>query len=304
MSLLGHCRGRVFAIALPLWVMSLPCAGNQTDVALKSEVAPALQELEKKEPAEIAGILARCAASANAEDQDRLRQALGSRTLLLRLNSADESARMRPDQLRIAGALTVLATNQNPGARKTLDFLAENRPFLDDLGRQDRLLRAVAQVRPATPAIVHFFDEQTRPDAANLHLAIACLVTNGSKPAMDLIEKKLSDPSEEPENVQGWMRDSILSHRNDAPLLEACEALLKGAALSQTLKETLVEALFDYQPDRWYPPDSNLPRPPDRALAGSASRATLRSIGEWASQQDWLPIDLRHKVREQVNKLN
>ena len=312
MNLLGHCRSlirraRLFAIVPPLWLISFSAllfAGNQSDVALKSGVPADLQELEKKHAAEIASILTRCAASANAKDQDRVRQALGSQSLLLRLNSADEYARMRPDQLRVAGVLTVLATNDSPDARRTLGFLAENHLFLDDLGRQDQLLRAVAQVRPVTPAIVRFFDEQTRPDAANLHLAIACLVINGSKPATDLIEKKLSDPGQEPENVQGWMRDSILSHRNDAPLLESCETLLKGAALSQTLKQTLVEALFDYQPDRWYPPDSNLPQPPDRALASPASRATLRSIGQWVSQQNWLPIDLRNKVREQVTKLN
>lgn len=268
-----------------------------------SNMPALLQQFDGKNPPEIATVLSRWAASDKAGDQECLRSALGSEELLLRLNSADEHARLRPDQLRVSSVLAALATNQSAPARATIDFLAGNAAFLADLGRQDLLLEAVRRVRPATPAMIHFFEEQTRPDAANLYLAMDCLVDNGSEPAAALIEKILGDRHQEPENVQGWMRDSILAHRNDGPLLKACDNLLRGPALSQPLKQSLVEALFDYKPEEWYNPDSKPPRPPDRSQASPAARATLRNIAEWVSRQPWLPPGLRAKVREQISHL-
>ncbi len=154
-----------------------------------SNMPALLQQFDGKNPPEIATVLSRWAASDKAGDQECLRSALGSEELLLRLNSADEHARLRPDQLRVSSVLAALATNQSAPARATIDFLAGNAAFLADLGRQDLLLEAVRRVRPATPAMIHFFEEQTRPDAANLYLAMDCLVDNGSEPAAALIEK-------------------------------------------------------------------------------------------------------------------
>jgi hypothetical protein len=176
----------------------------------------------------------------------------------------------------------------------------ESPNFLAEEARQDLLLRAAIRMRPATSAVVRFFEKQTRPDASSLHLAIDCIVGNGSGPAIAVLERRLSDGSQEAENVFGWMRDPILRHRQDVPLLGACERLLRGSALSSGLKAALVEALFDYRPEEWYPPDSNRPRPPDRRQASDEARAILGRIGDWVARQEKLPPRLRARVRAEL----
>jgi hypothetical protein len=114
----------------------------------------------------------------------------------------------------------------------------------------------------------------------------------------------LAAPDQEPENVEGWMRDAILRHRYDLPLLAACERLLRGRALSPGLKVALLESLFDYRPREWYPPDSDRPRPPDVRSAGPPARAVLRRIGDWAFGQKTLPVSLKSRIRAELETLS
>lgn len=79
---------------------------------------------------------------------------------------------------------------------------------------------------------------------------------------MQLLEKKFADPAHAAEAKLDWMHRSILPHRNDLELLRACERLLTGP-LPENLKLALVETLFDYKPDDWYP-EHLIRRPPAR----------------------------------------
>jgi hypothetical protein len=67
-----------------------------------------------------------------------------------------------------------------------------------------------------------------------------------------------------------------VSHRNDEPLLIACERLL-GGPLAPALKSALIDSLFDYRRDEWYR-EVMVYIPPDRAKASPAARATLDRI--------------------------
>jgi hypothetical protein len=262
-----------------------------------------MSALDSKEAEKTAAAAVALARSSSAAEHERLRQDLGSSEFLLRLNSTDEYGRLKAEQLRVAGVLKALADNRSTAAAATIDALAQSKEFLAEPNRQELLLRTVRDRRPASPAVAAFLEQQSHPNADNLHLAIDVIVANGSEPAIAVLERALSSTNQEPENITGWMRDPILRHRQDVPLLKACERLLKGSALSPELKQSLVEVLFDYRPEKWYPPDSDRPSPPQRSAATPEARAVLKEIGDWALQQESLPKDLRAKVQAELAKL-
>ncbi len=281
----------------------LACAGP-AGTNQKPSTGPVMAStLDASKPDDLAGQAAKLAGSASAADQQQLAQSLTSPQFLLRLNTQDEYDRLPSRKLRLAALMDVLSTNTSPAAGETFVALAGSPDFVESESRAELLLRAAANVRPAPPAVVKFFDEQSKPDASNLHLAINAIVDNGSPPAIALLERKISSPDQEPENISGWMRDPILRHRQDVPLLEACERLLTGGAMSDELKRALIEALFDYRPQDWYPPDSDRPRPPDRKSASPQARAILQRIGQWAMQQQSLPKALRDRVARELAEL-
>jgi hypothetical protein len=99
------------------------------------------------------------------------------------------------------------------------------------------------------------------------------LIENGSAPALDLFARKMGDPAHEDDDKIAWMRTRVVAHRNDVGLLEVCERLLLGS-MPEHLAPVLVEVLFDYRPDEWFRPTSNVSVP---ALE-SASRETLDAL--------------------------
>jgi hypothetical protein len=262
-----------------------------------------MSALDSKEADKAAAAAVALARSTVPAEQESLRHDLGSSEFLLRLNSTDEYGRLRAEQLRAAGVLKALGDNRSAAAAGTIDFLAQDKEFLAEPSRQELLLRTVRNERPVSPAVAAFLEQQSQPNADNLHLAIDVLAANGSEPAIAVLERALSATNQEPENKTGWMRDPILRHRQDVPLLQACERLLKGHALSPELKQSLVEVLFEYRPEQWYPPDSDRPRPPQRSAASPEARTVLRQIGDWASHQETLPPELRAKVQAELAKL-
>ncbi len=138
--------------------------------------------------------------------------------------------------------------------------------------RQELLIRALVAVRPSPPPAIKFWDLHSQPDATWRHVVMDALCDNGSEPAVDLFEKKLIGKAYEEEERIAWMRDPLLRHRNDVPLLKVCKRMIT-ASLEPPLKPFLVESLFDYRPDEWYV-DCTPPRPPE-LLAATREAKTL-----------------------------
>jgi hypothetical protein len=264
---------------------------------------PGMNSFDSRKADSLAESLIAMAKSRSPVEHERLRSALASSESLLELNSEQDYSVLRPEQLRVARVIDALVENRSEPASKSLAFLAENTNFLAEEARQQVLLSAAARLRPLPPAMVHFFDAQSKPDATNLYLAVRLLVENGSEPAIAIFERILSDKAFEPEDKSGWMLDSIVPHRCDVPLLSTCQKLLQETVLSGDLKEVLVEALFDYRPQEWYPADSDRPRPPDRSKCSSQARDILKRIGGWALQQPKLPERLKSRVRTELSAL-
>jgi hypothetical protein len=178
--------------------------------------------------------------------------------------------------------------------------LTQTPGFYKEPARADLLIDACAEVRPAPPEVIKFWDNHSQPDDGFTHITIEAVVENGSEPAISLLEKKMSDPKHEEEDKLHWMRSSILTHRNDLILLQACECIL-GASLSENLRISLVEVLFDYKPE-WFPPSTVL-KPPDRQKAIPQALAQLRKIGEFALNKMNLTKDLRKKVEKTLEQI-
>lgn len=249
-----------------------------------------------KEPKELQTAALALARSKRPEDHEALLGFLRRTEFLLRLDTPEDYADAAAKRLRISRVLEALATNEAPSARQVIVELAQDSNFLSEEARVDQLIRASAYVRPAPPALVTFWDKYSQPDDGFSNLTVEALVENGGEPALRLFEKKMADTRHGRDEKIAWLRTEVLPHRDDPPLLNACERLLAGA-LPQDLRPHLVEVLFDYRPDEWYRPAS-VSTPPDRSKASAEAREALRRIGELALRTVRLSDEQRAAVKK------
>jgi hypothetical protein len=254
-----------------------------------------------KDPAELIRTAVEFAGSASAADQQVLVRFLNSTEFLFRLNTAHEYNTWRPKQLRVAKVLRVLRDSKHSSARQTLITLSAGGDFINDNWlRQELLVRALVTDQPASPQSIAYWDSQSTPMAVNRHITIEVLCDNGSPPAMALLEKKLLDPAQEIEYRIVWMRDPMLRHRNDVPLLKAADRMVRQT-LPPNLRLFLLEALCDYDPD-WYPGCSR-PKPPPRMLASAEAKDVLREICRYARDQIGMSPKLESAVRSTLMEI-
>ncbi|MHB1013434.1 MAG: hypothetical protein ACYC37_11100, partial [Desulfobacteria bacterium] len=81
----------------------------------------------------------------------------------------------------------------------------------------------------------------------------------------------------------------------------SCERMVTGS-LPADLRPALVEALFDYQPSKWYRGDDP-PKPPPRAAASPAARKTIERIGKYALEKVKLTKEQEAAVRNGLAEL-
>ncbi|HEY4188733.1 MAG TPA: hypothetical protein VGP07_26940 [Polyangia bacterium] len=201
------------------------------------------------------------ARSQEPPDHESLRAHLLEDAFLDRLDSEADYREASRFRLRVARVVDVLAKNPAPSAQVALTALVKDPAFIAQPDRAEALLEASVRLRPPAPEVVTFWDEHFQPDDEFTSTTVRVLVENGSEPALALLEQKLASPGHDDGDKVAWMRTDILSHRNDAGLLEMCERLLNGP-LPRELCAPLVEAIFDYRPDEWYRPASVYAAPP------------------------------------------
>ena len=223
------------------------------------------------------------AQSDDVNDHRTLYTGLGSTAVLSRLDSDEDYVKYGAAQLRVAGVLKRLMMNPSPHATTQLVATTRLETFRDSLAREELLVRGLAMVRPPPADALEYWRTHAQPYSILVHITVDALCTNGTQPAIVLLEATLLNPDIDVNYKILWFRDPMLRHRNDVPLLQLCLRLLRSS-LSRELKLALVEALTDHQPDTWYPPD-HLPMPPPRAEALPLARQTLREILQTAKQE-------------------
>ena len=212
---------------------------------------------------------------------DHLFKQLKTQRFLEMLDSAADYSSASKLGLHAGQVVDALARNTAPSAQRAFLALTADRVFLAHDERIIALIAASANVRPAPPALVRFWDRYSHPDDGFTPTTVTALVVNGDRAAIALLTKKMLDPAHSDDDKISWMRTDILSHRNDLSLLWACRQLVAGAPFRKHLRPLLVEALFDYRPGEWYRPASAYSAPALES-ASPAARAELRAIGELA----------------------
>jgi hypothetical protein len=238
--------------------------------------------------------------SPKAEDHATLLKFLSKKDFLSRLDSAKDYEQ-GSKYLRIARLIKEMRASLTPGIRQLLVELMQQKEFIANETRVELLIWASVVLRPAPPTVVKFWDDHCQPDDSFAALVTKALVDNGSVPAIELLEKKLSAPQFEDDERIWWMRTAILTHRQDVLVLKACRRLLEKA-LPPSLQQELVAVLFDYRPDEWHGPDGTYPPPPE-TQASEEARQLLRVIGEYALTNVKLNERLQKIVRAKVEAL-
>jgi hypothetical protein len=214
------------------------------------------------------------ALSPHPADHNVLLRSLESESFLSRLDSAEDYL-APPKQLRLARIMMSLMKNPAPSSKEVLVSLTQEARFVSFEPRQELLIRALVSVRPAPLDAARFWNEHSQPESPYLHLTIFMLADNGSPNALILLERKMADPNLEADDKISWMRDPILRHRNEVPMLETCARML-GGSLPADLRPRLVEALCDYRIE-WYL-SCEPPVPPPRHAMSEQARALLGAI--------------------------
>ena len=225
------------------------------------------------------------------------------RLLLGYLSSGDFLGRLDPPEhyqgtyrnLRLGRVLQTLADNRCASSDGVLLGLIDSADFQGHVLRKQLLLRALVVVRPSPPSAVAYWDRLSGPSSAISGDVIDALCENQSAPALELLERKFSDPSEKATKKVLWMRKYILPRRNDEPLLLACERMVTRS-LPPDLRPALVEALFDYRRDEWFRSEMP-PEPPPRAKVSPGARKVLERIGRYALKNLKLTREQKAAVR-------
>jgi hypothetical protein len=202
--------------------------------------------------------------------------------------------------LRIAQVISTLSQNKSSHAQRTLAALAGSDTFTAVEARQQILITALASVQPATKEIIEFWDAHSQEDSLYTERTIDAICENGSKPALELLTKKLADQSHDLDDRIMWMRYQILLRRNEAPILQGCEKMIRST-LPAELRPHLVEALCGYK-EEWYQ-SADPPEPPDRDKASKEAREILLRICRHALAEVPLTPELKKTVQDVAAEL-
>jgi hypothetical protein len=242
------------------------------------------------DPAELMCTAIAFAQSASADVHEVFARELTTAGFVDRLDSADAYAGVYAD-LRLSRVIRALMENRLSSVDKVLLHLLDDETFQSHVLRMQLSIRALSVIRPSPPEAIDYWDRLSSPESPIAYDVIEALTVNQSSPAMELFERKLTDPDFDNFEKLSWMRELVLPRRNDEALLAVCERLVTGTQ-DEDLRVGFTEALFDYRPDEWYAvPES--PQPPVRSDATRVAKKTLRRMGKYALAN--LPLDSQQK---------
>jgi len=261
--------------------------------------APAEALRSEQDPKALLSAAVGLARSRDPKDQAALRDALLNRDFLERLDSREEYEDTGR-KLRIALILDQLKRTGSP-ASDTIVALSQDAGFLAQPERIDALIEASSAVHPPPPPLVEFWSRHCRPGSSYQLGVVDALVENRSEPALELLERKMADPSFSDQDKLAWMRTSILLRRDHLSVLRSCGRMLNGP-MHAPLKVRLVEVLFDYRLE-WYTPHG-VCQPPDRVHIARSAADELRRIGEQVLRTMTLDPNTRAAVERTLKTLH
>lgn len=259
-------------------------------------VSPVTKIDLKKSTANAIGL----AKTGDASKHKKLRTLLTDENYLLTLNSAYEYLALPSESLQLHFILDALADQRFSESLKTLDVLAESPLYRQPGNRQVLLLKATGKIGAPTAGIKKLWKLQLEHQEGEFHLVVDVLVENGTPEAIAILENALLTGDYPHDYVIAWLRGAILKHRQDVPLLAACQRLLKSISWPDEFKTVLVEILYDYKPEYWYMPEHVPPKPPDISLLTRPAQQKLLEIADWALDQGYFNHARHSEIMKQL----
>lgn len=198
-----------------------------------------------------------------------------------------------PQLLKLARVIWALMGNEADSARAVLVGLIDSPEYQAHPYRMELLVGALATVRPAPPSVLAYWSAMIVPDHPFDVTALSAAIENGSTSALAMVEDKFRDPAIAPETKVRWLRAVVVPGRTDPSMLAFCDRLLRSSVPS-VVAVGMVEALFSYDPD-WFFPDHTY-SPPDLGSVDAETRAQLRAIARQALKNLPLPSDLEARL--------
>lgn len=288
-------------IFLATFVLSSCGSGNGGNAQPTTETGPVSPPVVVQ-PSAATLELIELASQDSAAAQESLLKVLLNRAELAKLNTEQEYLALEPRNLQVFFVLRALAANKTAAARSSLDAVAGDAMYRYAGSFQAVLLEASQYSVDPPSNLLRLWEEQLQPDAGSLHQAVDAVVANGSEKAIKLFEKSLLEQPYREDFVIAWLRDPVLRHRQDAHLLRACERLIKNAKWRKDYRRELVAVLFDYDPKRWYQPETVAPRPPDRKKLSDEARKLLLQIADQAAAEGQLSGRRHSEIREELGQ--
>lgn len=230
-----------------------------------------------------------------------LRTSLTNTALLAKLDST-EAYEGPAVHLRVAGVMQILAENSSPLAWNILIELTNSPAFLEHRARVELLIQALVPIKPAPREAVDFWERHFQPEDGYSSVTVWALLDNGSEPAIALFEKKMLDSMFPETEREYWLTAVVLQHRNDLPLLQACDRML-DSSLEEPYRLLLVDVLFDYKPDDWYGARYWY-KPPPRNDATPDALEQLRALAQKALETQPLAKSRQEKVNQLIQDID
>jgi hypothetical protein len=282
------------------------CASDKTDEKIQSNtkiktISKAESYSTSKEQKFLYADAGKLARSTQESDLASLESQLTDTAFLSKLDSAEdyEGPAVR---LRVAGVMQILAENTAPPARKVLLSLTTSPAFLEHRARVELLIQALVQIKPAPKEAVEFWENHFQPEDGYSSVTVWALLENGSEPAVALFERKMKDGGFPETEREYWLTAVVLQHRNDLPLLQACDRLLESR-LEELYRLLLINVLFDYRPDDWYG-SGHWYKPPPREKATTEALEQLRALAQKALETQPLAERQQEKVNLSIQDID
>ena len=201
------------------------------------------------------------AESGDSRDHQSLARVLTSADGLNQLDSAQARTNQAPHTLRLHDILTALARNRAPSANALLAQLTAATPFTEPGAEETLLIGALALSDPLPQEALAYWRDRSGPNTMQLFLVIDALCENSSGPALSLLAERLASPAYQLQTKTTWLRTSLLPRRDRLTVLAHTEQWIRAERFTPEVERELAKALFDYQPDLWYPPDGLVEAP-------------------------------------------
>jgi hypothetical protein len=257
--------------------------------------------LDDSVPATVPMEILTMAASQDAAELTRLGDLLADEATLLKWDSESDYDELDPRSLNLAKVLKALSENSTESAERQLAGLTTSPLYQNQDARVLLLIEAMGNLEHVDEQVVSYWRIHSAAGSIFTVVVVDAAAHQGGSESARVVGEILLNPSYTDYDKVAWLRRSLVPNRNQIGLLSEAGVWLSEETLSPAVRAALIEALFDYQPEEWYPPGVFYPppEPPDYSSEALSIRTALaRGLVDSGTLDD----DLLKIVREAADQ--